>query len=147
MMNVGYMLILLLTVSTSSTFIINDAYGQTTIDVGESSPCFMNYTAGVNLWENCKFGGPDGDWLSATVLPFEWVTGGYFTFIIVAILVVMTYIKYHEPLYPLAIGVLYIPVAIFVIPEELASAAWIFAGVIIGSSIAFAYLQRTRMLT
>lgn len=149
MMNVSSNTILLLslTLMTSTTFIITDVYAQTTVDVGENTPCFMNYTAGVNMWENCNFGGADGDWLSAAVMPFEWVAGGYFTFIVVAILVSMSYIKYHEPLYPLAIGILYIPVAIFVIPEEIMSVAWVFSGVIIGSSIVMIYLQRTRDMT
>lgn len=141
-MNIGLILLAAMSISPFAT-----AFAQTEIDVGESTPCFMNYTAGSDMWQNCGFGGSDGDWLSAVLLPFEWVTGGYFTMIIVAILVTMTYIKYHTAMYPLAIGIIYLPVAYFTIPDPFMSVAFIMAGVIIFGAIFIIYMNRTRDLS
>ena len=103
-MNIG--LILFIISMASSPFIIDQAYAQTVIDVGETQPCFMNYTAGSQMWKNCDF---QGDPVGATMLGFEWVTGGLFSMIVVALIVIMVYIKYHTVIYPIAIGIIMLP--------------------------------------
>ena len=90
----------------SGPIVLDQAYAQTVIEVGETEPCFMNYTAGANMWKNCNF---QGDPVGAAMLGFEWVTGGLFSMIIVALIVIMVYIKYHQILYPIAIGIIMIP--------------------------------------
>jgi len=80
----------------SSPIIFDQAYAQTVIEVGDTEPCFMNYTAGASMWKNCNF---QGDPVGAAMLGFEWVTGGLFSMIVVALIVIMVYIKYHTILY------------------------------------------------
>ena len=125
----------------SSPFIIDQAYGQTNIEVGETMPCFMNYTAGVEMWKNCNF---DGDPLGATLLGFEWVSGGLFSMIVVALIVVMVYIKYHTVIYPIAIGIVMLPTSYFLFPNAFLSYAFVVGAVGIAGMIWALYIIATR---
>jgi len=125
----------------SSPFIIDQAYGQTNIEVGETMPCFMNYTAGSQMWKNCNF---QGDPLGATLLGFEWVSGGLFSMIVVALIVVMVYIKYHTVIYPIAIGIVMLPTSFYLFPEEFISYAFVMAGVGIAALIYGIIILQTR---
>ena len=121
-------------------FDINPAYAQTVINVTESAePCFMNYTAGSDLWSNCGF---EEDYLAAVLLPWEWVSGGYFS--MVGVLVLMTYIKYHTVILPIAIGIVMLPTSYFLFPDVFLSYAIILMFVGIGVLIWFAYIRQTR---
>lgn len=121
-------------------FLINDAYGQTVINVTATEPCFLNYTAGVDMWENCGF---REDFIKAALTPFEWVTGGLFSMIIVVILVIMTYMKYHTVIYPIAIGIAFLPMSYFLFPDLFISYAIIMAGIGIAAVIWSIVVQRT----
>ena len=110
----------------SSPIIFDQAYAQTVIEVGDTEPCFMNYTAGASMWKNCNF---QGDPVGAAMLGFEWVTGGLFSMIVVALIVIMVYIKYHQILYPIAIGIVMLPTSYFLFPNMFLSYAFIMAGV------------------
>ena len=125
----------------SSPFIIDQAYGQTNIEVGETTPCFMNYTAGAEMWKNCNF---DGDPLGATLLGFEWVSGGLFSMIVVALIVVMVYIKYHTVIYPIAIGIVMLPTSYFLFPDAFTSYAFVMAAVGFAGLIYTLYIVITR---
>jgi len=92
------------------------------IQVNQTTPCFLNYTAGVQMWENC---GMADDYLKGALLGFEWVTGGYFSLILVGLLIVISYIKYHKAIYPIIMGVIAIPLAILLVPNQ-----WILFSVI-----------------
>lgn len=138
-MNIG--LILFIISMASSPFIIDQAYAQTVIDVGETQPCFMNYTAGSQMWKNCNF---QGDPVGATMLGFEWVTGGLFSMIVVALIVIMVYIKYHTVIYPIAIGIIMLPTSYFLFPDIFLSFALIMAGVGIAALIYGIIVLRTR---
>ena len=96
-----------------------NAYAQT-IQVNETTPCFLNYTAGYHIWDNC---GMDEDYLQGALIGFEWVTGGYFSLILVGLFVLFTYIKYHKAIYPIIVGVAFIPISIFLVPDSW----WMFA--------------------
>ncbi len=85
-----------------------DAYAQEVIIVNETVPCFLNDTAGLEMWQNC---GASEDFISFALLPFEWITGGYFSTIFVSIIILAVYIKYQKAIYPVAIGVVMIPIA------------------------------------
>lgn len=85
-----------------------------TIIVNSTSPCFLNQTVGVNIWQNCGVG---QDWLKGFLLPWEWITGGYFSMIVVAVLILTTYIKYQKALYPMIIGIVFLPISYFVFPQ------------------------------
>lgn len=125
----------------SGPLIMEQVYAQTTIDVGETTPCFMNYTAGAEMWENCNFA---GDPVGATLLGFEWVTGGLFSMIVVALIVVMVYIKYHTVIYPIAIGIVMLPTSYFLFPDAFTSYAFVMAAVGFGGLIYTIYIVITR---
>jgi len=93
------------------------------IQVNQTDPCFMNLTAGVDMWENCGYG---EDYLQAMLLPWEWITGGYFSMVIVSMFVMITYIKYHKAIYPILIGIIFIPVSFFLFPNQFIFIAFIF---------------------
>ena len=89
------------------------AYAQTTIPVNQTQPCFMNMSAGPDLWRNC---GADVDYLAFALLPFEWVTGGLFSMIFVAVIIGMVLIIYHKVLYATVIGLLFLPISFAFFP-------------------------------
>ena len=51
-----------------------------TIQVNQTTPCFMNFTRGAQIWRDC---GASDDFLSFALLPFEWATGGNFSMVFV----------------------------------------------------------------
>ena len=104
------------------------AHAQT-IQVNETTPCFLNYTAGVHMWENCGMG---EDYLQGSLIGFEWVTGGYFSLILAIILVLFTYIKYHKAIYPMIVGIAFIPIIIFLIPQAWQTPVLILVGLVFG---------------
>ena len=68
-----------------------EAYAQSTLNVTASQPCFLNYTAnGLEMMQQC---GLDEDYLRATTVGFDWVTGGLWPLIVVTVLIVMTYLN------------------------------------------------------
>ncbi len=124
-MNIGLFLILI--AMTSSPFIIEipTAFAQTTVDVVETTPCFMDYTSS-NMWEDC---GMEDNFIKATLMPFEWILGGYFALVVVSILIVITYIKYQTVIYPLMIGIIMLPVSYFAFPGMVISYGIVLAAV------------------
>jgi len=120
---------------------IDYAFAQTTINVTETTPCFLNYTAGVEMWENCGY---EEDYLAAALLPFEWVTGGLFSIIIVSIIILMSYIKYHNIIFPIVIGVVMLPISYFAFPPQFLSFAIILAFVGIGTLIWYILVRQTK---
>lgn len=98
-----------------SPFLINEAYAQQTIIVNETTPCFLNATAGLAMWEQC---GAADDFISFALLPFEWITGGYFSMILISIIILAVYLKYQKAIYPVAIGVVFIPIAFQFFPGQ-----------------------------
>lgn len=119
----------------------NDAHAQSIINLTASTPCFLNYSAGVQMWQNCGYG---NDFVKGSLAPFEWVTGGLFSPLIVAILIIMTYIKYHTMLYPIIIGIVFLPTAYYLFPPQFLSAIFIMAGLGIASAIWYGLHRTTR---
>lgn len=121
---------------------IGDAFAQQEVNVTSITPCFMNYTTqGIEMWQNCGF---DTDYVAAVTMPFEWVTGGMFSMIIVIILIAMTWLKYHTPIYPIAVGVFMIPIALYLFPSEFQSLAYLLMAIGIGALIWYIMIQKTR---
>ena len=131
----NYLLILLI-----STPLFQTAFAQTTIDVNSTTPCFLNYTAGIDMWRQC---GADEDFLTFALLPFEWITGGYFTMILVSIIILMVYIKYHNPIYPVAIGIIFLPVSFQFFPAQFLTWAVIFIFMALAAGIYFLIKRQT----
>ncbi|MEO1945113.1 MAG: hypothetical protein ABGY11_12500 [Candidatus Thioglobus sp.] len=126
------------------SFGVGEAYAQNTVTIiGDESlqPCFMNMTAGAQMWSNC---GADEDYLDFALMPFEWVTGGYFSMILVTIFVIMSYIKYHNVLYPILIGLLFLPISYTFFPDTFLVYAVTLAVVGIGGALAIMIVWRTR---
>lgn len=94
---------------------IQTAQAQIPIQVNTTQPCFLNYTAGADMWRNC---GVEDDYLTFAFLPWQWITGGFFSMILVGILIMFTYIKYHNAAYPLIIGTVFLPIAFTLFPEQ-----------------------------
>ena len=124
-----------------STELVPVAHAQTAITVPESTPCFLNYTAGANMWDNCNF---EDDFLSSALLPFEYVTGGHFSLILVSIFILFTYVKYHNMMYPMLIGILFLPVSFVVFPDVFIMYGVMFFGLAIGIAIYYAYVRQTK---
>jgi len=134
--------LILLVILFSSPLVFDSAFAQVEINVTDSGvPCFLNYSAGVEMWKNC---GADEDYLAFVLLPFEWVSGGIFSTIIVTVIIIASYIKYRTVIYPIAIGIVFLPISWFVFPDVFFSFALILAGVGIAGLIVTAFLIRTK---
>lgn len=120
---------------------VDQAYAQQVIEVGETTPCFLDYDAEGNMWENC---GAQDDFLEFALLPWEWITGGFFSMIIVSLFIVISYVKYHNVMYPILIGVMFLPISYFVFPESFISWALILAGVGLALTVAYIFIKQTK---
>ena len=93
------------------------------------------------MWKNC---GADEDYLDFALLPFEWITGGFFSMILVSLLIMVSYIKYQKAAYPIIMGVMFLPVAFFLFPEVFVSWAAIMMAFTIAIFIYIAFIRQTR---
>ncbi|MGY8984975.1 MAG: hypothetical protein ACKVHG_10345 [Sphingomonadales bacterium] len=93
------------------------------------------------MWKNC---GADEDYLTFALMPFEYITGGYFSMILVIIFIIISYIKYHTVLYPMLIGLLFLPVSYTFFPDTFLVYALTLFGVGIAGLIAYMIIWRTR---
>ena len=137
-----YLYILLAIIAVS--FVSNEAYAQNTvIIIGDESlePCFMNMTAGAQMWKNCN---ASDDYLDFALAPFEYITGGYFSMILVTIFIIMSYIKYHTVLYPMLIGLLFLPVSFTLFPDTFLTYAITLFVVGTGGLLAWILIWRTK---
>lgn len=120
---------------------LTPAFAQQGIIVNETTPCFLNYTAGAQMIENCGF---QDDYLEASLLPWEWVTGGNFSMVIAGVFVMFTYIKYHKAVYPIIIGTFMLPISFFVFPDSFLVFAVIMAFVTVGILIWYVFIRQTK---
>lgn len=81
------------------------------------------------MWQNCGFG---KDFIKASLTPWEWVTGGWFSMIFVCILIGITYLKYQKASYPLIIGTVFLPISFSLFPQVFLAWAIIMVGMFIG---------------
>lgn len=111
-----------------------------TIIVNSTTPCWLNNTVSVDIFQCAGFG---KDWLTAIISPWVWVTGGWFSMILVAVLVAFTYIKYHKAIYPIIIGSMFLPISYFLFPSQFLIFAFIFAGIGVGILIWYALISQS----
>lgn len=111
------------------------------INVNQTTPCFLNYSAGPDMWHNC---GMDVDFLKSALLGFEWVTGGYFSLILVGVFTMISYIKYHKVIYPILIGIAFLPFSYFVFPQAFLNFGLIVFAVAMAALIIYAFLKQTK---
>ena len=110
------------------------------INVNQTTPCFLNFSAGVNIWHNC---GMDKDFLKASLVGWEWVTGGNFSLILVSIFTTFSYIKYHKAIYPILVGTLFLPIAFFVFPEVFLTWGFVMTAMALGILIWYVIVSQT----
>ena len=111
-----------------------------TIIINSTQPCFMNTTAGADMFQNC---GGGKDYLTMALTGWQWVTGGWFSMVLVSILVAFTYIKYHKAIYPLIVGTLFLPISWFLFPNQFLIFAFIFGGVVAAILINYIFISQT----
>ena len=117
------------------------AHAQQLIPINQSSVCFMNYSAGWRVWQQC---GADADWLAWTVLPWEWISGGYFSVVVVSIIALFTYIKYHKVAYPILTGMMLLPVSYFLFPEIFLVISFVMSGIAMAALVLWGFLKQTK---
>ena len=110
------------------------------INVNNTTPCFLNYTAGAQMWQNCGIG---KDFIQGSLVMWEWVTGGYFSMIIVSILILGVYIKYQKVVYPMVIGIMFLPVSYFLFPSTFIIWGAILMVTAVGLLIAYIMMSQT----
>ena len=121
--------------------LIVPVYAQVTIPVNQTEPCFLNYSAGADLWQNC---GVSDDYLTFALAPWEWISGGYFSMILVSLLIMVSYIKYHKAAYPMMIGVMFLPTSYFLFPEIFLTWGIILTIFASGIFVWYAFIKQTK---
>jgi hypothetical protein len=111
-----------------------------TIVLNSTQPCVMNQTAGANLWSNC---GMATDWLSVVMEPWQWVTGGWFTMILVSVIILMIYIKYQKMMYTLLVGLFFIPMSYYFFPPSFTNFAIIMVFLGVGLLVGWIIVSQT----
>lgn len=110
------------------------------IVVNQTEPCFFNYTAGPQMFDNCY----EDDYLTFALLGWEWITGGFFSMIFVGVWMFATWVKYHKMNYPILIGVMFLPISWFLFPESFFSWAVIMAFIGVGIAIWYIFIRQTK---
>ena len=64
--------------------------------------------------------------------------------IVVSVLIIMTYLKYQTGIYPIAIGVVYLPFVAWAYPDEFISYALVVGAVIGAGAILTAIIKQTK---
>ena len=118
---------------------ITPAFAQTII-VNSTEPCFLNYTARIDMWRQC---GMEDDWVAVAMLPFEWITGGFFSLILASLIILGVYLKYHKVIYAFAVGMVFIPISFQFFPDQFLSFAAIAA--FLGLTATVYYLIRDQV--
>ena len=116
--------------------------GQENILVSDVKPCFLleNQSVLTKLKE-CGFG---TDFLAYSFTGFEWVTGGNFTLAIASILVLFSYVKYHNAAYPVLIGVAMFPISYNYFPTEFLSFAFIMTSLVLSVLCWHIFIRQTK---
>ena len=84
------------------------------------------------------------DFLRTSLLGWEYVTGGFFTMAIIGIFMLMTYIKYHKAVYPLMIGLMFLPVSQYLFPIEFIIFGAIWTIALVGILLWYVYTRQTK---
>lgn len=111
-----------------------------TIIVNGTSPCWMNESAGIDMFKNCGMG---TDWLNSIMIMWQYISGGYFTFVLVAVVVLIIYIKYEKMIYAIYFGVIFLPISYFLFPIPLLSAILIIGFVGLGLLLGYIFVNQT----
>lgn len=93
------------------------------------------------MLQQCNF---ENDYLDTVTVGFDYVTGGLLPVVIVSVIIVGTYLKYQTGIYPLAIGVAFLPFAAFLFPEDFINYSIIISAVIGAGAVVNAIIKQTK---
>ena len=110
------------------------------ININSTVPCFLNKTSGYQLFTNCM----GKDYLQGVILPFQWVLGGWFSMVIVAILILITYFHYHKTLYTVLIGIIFLPISYLIFPTQFIIFGILFGFIGLGILVWWIYTSQTQ---
>ena len=125
----------------SIPILLAPVYAQEIIILNETTPCFLNYSASYQLWQNCKL---DEDFLDFSMQGYQWVTGGLFPMLVVSLLIGFSYVKYHKAIYPLIIGILLTPMALVLFPEHFITWSLLMGGAVIFILVWYTFIKQTK---
>ena len=120
---------------------VNEATAQTSVQVDPTTPCFLNFNSTHQMWDRCN---AEEDFLDFALIGWEYGTGGYFSMMIVGMFVLITYIKYHNPLYPMMVGTMFLPVSYLLFPDVFITFALIMVIAVVGIFIWYAFVKQTK---
>ena len=128
------------------TFIpsVSEVNAQTTIEVPTTTPCFLNFNSTHQMWDRCN---AEEDFLDFALIGWEYGTGGYFSMMIVGLFVVVTYVKYHNPLYPMLVGTIFLPVSYLLFPPVFITFSIIMIIAVVGIFIYYGIVKQTEGYT
>lgn len=92
------------------------------------------------MWKNC---GAGTDYLKFALAPWMWVTGGYFSMLLAAILILSVYIKYHKIIYPILIGIAFMPFTYALFPQQFLINGIVIATLGTGLLLVHAFISQT----
>lgn len=92
------------------------------------------------MWQNCGVG---KDYIQGSLLMWDWITGGYFSMIVVSVLILGVYIKYQKVVYPAIIGIMFLPISYFFFPAVFVIWGAILLCIGIGLLIAYIMVSQT----
>ncbi len=127
------------TVLLSVSF-IEPVYSQIVVQVNETAPCFLNYTAGYNIINNCN---ASDDYIGWILSGWMWITGGYFPMIIVSLIIGLVYAKYQQAIFAIYIGIVFLPISFMFFPDVFLSWGIIMAFTGVGILIWWALVRQT----
>ena len=141
-------LAVLLAVMVALPHLAPDVFGQidgvepggATIEIMPDTPCWLNSTHPHRIMQNCM---PQGDWIGFVTSPWEYVTGGLLSMMIVSVLVLVVWAKYRQAIYPIFIGVVMLPISFFLFPNEFLSFAVLLTAIGVGAYIWWAITRQT----
>lgn len=119
---------------------ISQAYAQSIITINQTQPCFLNFTATYHIFENCNAG---DDYISWIMSGWQYSTGGFFTMILVSVIITAVYMKYKEVVYVIFIGLVFLPISFAFFPEVFLSWAIVMAFIGIGILMWYAIVRQT----
>ena len=124
-----------------SPFLFDDVFAQQDVLVNGTEPCFLREGSIYDMFAGC---GLEDDCLKFSLVGFEWITGGNFTLVLASIIIIVTYIKYHQPAYPIMIGMAMLPVSYSVYPEHFMTFAFAMVALTLSIWAYDAFIKNTR---
>lgn len=93
------------------------------------------------MWKNC---GAGTDYIKFALLPFMWVTGGWFSMILAAVIIIAVWIKFHKITYPILIGIAFLPISYVLFPAQFLNFALLTAILGLGLLLVHVFISQTQ---